>query len=149
MVWAQAMAACSVTRRNSRERSDSMASSRLLHEPDLCLRATAEAEARGGVAGVHSDLEMIGAAKQCTQFTSWRFRVGGDDPRDLTIADGDPDRLAVRELFERSAIDVRDQVTEPVDAHHFAGDVILGHLRSREIDDVVIRNALPHRYEGN
>src|SRR5687767_9834672 len=139
------MAACSVTRRNSNERSDSMANSRLLHEPHAGLRATAEAELTRRVARVDCDLEMIGAAEECTQFTRRRLRVGGHDARDVTLADGDPDRPAAGELLERAPIDVRNQVAEAIDAHYFSGDGLRHHDRPRQIEYLIVGDALAHR----
>ena len=51
-----------------------------------------------------------------------RRRVGvrGHDARDRPIADSNRQRPSGRELVERAAIDVGDQVAEAIDAQHFA-----------------------------
>ena len=49
-------------------------------------------------------------------------------------ADHDRDRAAAGELLERAAIDVGDQVAEPIDAHHLAAQLRAVDRRPRQID---------------
>src|SRR5215203_2382580 len=122
MVCAQATAACSVTRRNSNERSDSIGVLRLCHEANARRGTASEPELRGCIAGIDGDLEVISAAEQCAQFTGRRVSISGDDSRNVVAAHLDCNRTPCNEMLERLPIDVGDQVTETIDAAHLAGN---------------------------
>src|SRR5438874_824143 len=97
--------------------------------------AAAEIEPRRGARAVGSDLEMIGAAEERADLAVAGVGIRRDDARHGVLADADLER-AVRQLVERAAIDVRDQVAEAIDAQHLAVDVIGGDVRLRDLEPV-------------
>src|SRR5437870_9677941 len=102
---------------------------------DLHGRAAREIELFRRARAVGRDFEMVGAAEERAQLTLRSVGVRRDDLRDHTIADLDLE-LAAGELLERPPIDVRDQISEPIDAQHLADNPFTVDAGVREIEPV-------------
>src|ERR1043166_1594337 len=135
IVDAHATAACSTTRRKSRERSESSIGSRKSYH---YRRSARKAETLGGAATSNGDLQMIAAAKKCTHRPLAGFSISRDQRGHRMSASGDLRRPRLREAIERAAIDVRDEVAESIDAEHHAAQPLVLDARLGNVEQLPI-----------
>src|SRR5262249_28247456 len=98
-------------------------------------RAAPEMEALGGASAVDGNLEVIGAADQRADVAVGRLRIRRNHARHRVRADADLEPAVGNcKLVEAPAIDVRDQIAEPIDAKYLTVDAIGGDLGLRNIE---------------
>src|SRR5262245_55550916 len=99
---------------------------------DMHWRPAAQLQEGSSAGAVRCDLEVLAAPEERAQLARRDIGVGGHDASDGVRTDADVETaapIAGRNLLERLAIDISDQVAEPIDAQHLSGDLIVGHAR--------------------
>src|SRR5262245_60028488 len=98
---------------------------------DLHRRAATQVEHSRRARSVCGDFQMLAAAEKRAQLAWSRIRVGGHVLANLMRPCLNLERATFRRgnLVEGLSIDIGDQISEPVDAQHFADNAIVLDLR--------------------
>ena len=92
--------------------------------------------------------QVVGTAEERAHFAGRNLRVRRDDSRDLMVTHHELQRAdTFRQPLARLAIEIRDDVAEPIDAHDLTAQHAILELRLRQIQEVIIRDRASERRE--